>query len=417
MDFKLIGEYKHFPSCRFCGSLEVKTVIDLGYMPLAGGFIIPKTNISNEMFYPLQLNFCKKCFLLQVNASIDPDILFKNYFYFSSSIKTLVDHFENVSTDLTKTFIDPGKRFIVEIGCNDGAFISILKKKKFRALGVDPASNVVNSVSKKHLPIINSYFTKELAKKIVEKYGRADAIYSFHSMAHIENMHDVLRGIKLLLKKDGFLAMEVHYLGDLIKEVQYDMIYHEHQFYYTLISITNFFKMYDMEIFNIKKYKIRGGSIMFFVQYFGGPNKISQDVASLFKLETRNGYNKLKTYVKFAIKIKRRKEQLLKLLASIKNKKKKIIGYGASGRGTIIANYCSLNNFLDYVVDDASAKHGSLLPGTHHMIFPPSKMIRDKADYALLFAWPFFKEVKEKNKEYLKNGGRFILPLPKVRLL
>lgn len=417
MEFKLIGEYKHFSSCRFCRSSDVKTVIDLGYMPLAGGFISSKANSSNEKFYPLQLSFCKNCFLLQVNISVDPGILFKNYFYFSSSIKTLVDHFETISTDLAKEYKEPSGKFIVEIGCNDGVFINALTKRKFKALGVDPASNVVKSIARNKLPIINAYFTENLSKKIVKKYGKADAIYSFHSMAHIEDMHDVAKGIKLLLKKDGFLVMEVHYLPKLIKGMQYDMIYHEHQFYYTLISLINFFKMYKMEIFDIKRFKIRGGSIMFFVQHAGGPNKVSENVRKTVNSEKKLGFNKIQTYEKFAKKIKQRKDQLLKLLVNIKDKNKKIIGYGASGRGAIIANYCSLENFLDYVVDDAPAKHGSLLPGTHHKIFPSIRMIKDKVDYAVLFAWPFLYEVKEKNKEYLNNGGKFIIPLPKVKIL
>lgn len=416
MNYKLIGEYKYFDYCRFCESKNVQKVIDLGNMPLAGGFI--RTKKILEKFYPLQLNFCQNCFLLQVNSSINPDSLFKNYFYFSSSIKTLVEHFKNISNSLTKIFKKPDKTFIVEIGCNDGAFIKSLLAKNFKALGVDPAENVVNESIKKGVPIINDYFTEKLAKKIVKKYGKADAICSFHSLAHIEDMHDVIKGVKRILKKNGILVMEVHYLGNLIKELQYDMIYHEHQYYYSLLCLQNFFKLYNMEIYDVKTFNVRAGSIMFFIQNDRGQRKISESVQKLAQEEIKIGLNKATTFEFFFRKIETRKKQLVSMLKELKQKKYKIIGYGASGRGTIISNYCLLDNYLSYIVDDAPAKYGTLLPGTHHKIFPSSKLNSEqKPDYALLFAWPFLKEVLEKNKKFIRRGGKFIIPLPKVKII
>jgi len=419
MNYKQVGPYKYFESCRFCKSPNVVPVINLGLMPLAGGFIkIKKNQTATENFYPLELNFCKDCFLLQVNISINPDMLFKNYFYFSSSIKTLVDHFENISNSLTKIFKKPNQTFVVEIGCNDGAFIKSLLSNNFKALGVDPAANVVNESIKKGIPIINDYFTEKLAKKIVKRYGKADAIFGFHSMAHIEDMHDVIRGVKQLLKKEGILVMEVHYLGNLIKELQYDMIYHEHQYYYSLLSLRSFFKLHGMEIYDVKTFNVRAGSIMFFIQNDRGQRKISESVKELAQQEIKNGLNKAKTFESFFIKIETRKKQLLSLLKELKQKNYRIIGYGASGRGTIIANYCSLNNYLSYIVDDTKAKHGTLLPGTHHRIFSSSKLdSQQKPDYALLFAWPFLKEVLERNKKFIRRGGKFIIPLPKVKII
>jgi methylation protein EvaC len=283
--FKTVGEYKYFDLCRFCASGNLQTVIDLGLMPLAGGFLRNLKEQNQEKYYPLQLNFCNNCFLLQSNSSISPDILFKNYFYFSTSIKTLVKHFENISSALPKILPDPKDRFVVEIGANDGAFIKTLQRIGYKTLGIDPAINVVRSAVKKNLPILNDYFTQKTALKIVKKYGKADAIYSFHSMAHIENMHDVMRGIKKLLREKGFLAMEVHYLKRLINELQYDMIYHEHQFYYSYLSLRNFFKQYDMEIFDAQEYDIRAGSIMFYVQNNKGGRKITDGVKKLMNKE------------------------------------------------------------------------------------------------------------------------------------
>lgn len=418
-----IGEYRHYTHCRFCLKGKIQPVINLGLMPLAGGFFKKGTTrkeLEKEKFYPLSLNFCKDCYLLQVNISINPDILFKNYFYFSSSIKTLVNHFRSVAAQLAKEIKNPKKSFIVEIGCNDGAFLDALKQKGFKRLGIDPATNIVMPLIKKGFPIINDYFSQKVAKKILKINDQADAVYSFHSMAHIEDMHDVIKGIKILLKDDGFLAFEVHYLGNLIDEFQYDMLYHEHQYYYSLTTLINFFARYDMDIYDAKLVPIRAGSIMFFVQNKNsGKRKTSPAVNKLLIQEKRQALDKIVTYKKFSKYIQKTKKDLLGLLTRLKAERKTIAGYGASGRGTVIMNYCGLDSrYLEYVIDDAPAKHGAYSPGTHLKITPSSALLgRMRPDYVVLFAWPFIDEIKRKNIEYLKNGGKFIIPLPKVRIV
>lgn len=419
---KLVGNYKHFPDCRFCKSKAVKEVINLGYVPLAGGFFKKGTSkviLENEKFYPLTITFCQNCYLLQCNNSIEPDILFKDYFYFSSSIKTLVDHFESIVRNISEYIPKQKNTFVLEIGCNDGAFITSLLKNGYKALGVDPARNVTAPLIKKGLPIINNYFSEKLAKEIVKKQGKVDAIYSFHTMAHIENMHDVVKGIKAVLKKDGYLSFEVHYLGDLLRETQYDMIYHEHQFYYSLLSLRKFFALYDMEVFDVKHTPIRAGSMMYFVQNkTTGARKISANVKNLIKQERAQRIDEVATYISFAKYISKTKTNLLKTIHKLKKQGKTVVGYGASGRGTIIMNYCDLTkDLLDFVVDDAPAKHGSFTPGTHQEIFPSSVLVKKtRPDYAVLFAWPFIEEVLLRNQNYIKKGGKFIVPLPKVKI-
>ncbi len=418
-----IGQHRKYITCRFCFSDKVKIVIDLGDMPLAGGFFKKGTSqnqIDQEKLFPLQINFCSNCYLLQVNTAIDADILFKDYFYFSSTIKTLVEHFEKKAQELKELIPNSNEKLIVEIGCNDGAFIRSLISHGFKALGVDPATNVVEPLIKKGLPIINDYFTLNTAKIISKSHGKADAIYGFHSMAHIEDMHDVVKGVKHLLKPDGFLAFEVHYLGDLIEEMQYDMIYHEHQFYYSLLSLKNFFATYDMEIFDVKHVPIRAGSMMYYVQHKKtGKRKISKTVKEYIRKEKIQGLHIRETYELFAKKIQKTRQQLVSELKRLTSENKTIVGYGASGRGTIIMNYCRLDNtVMDYVIDDAPAKHGAITPGIHHTIHPSSILTgKNRPDYAVLFAWPFVEEIVKKHQDYLKKGGKFIVPLPKVKLI
>ncbi len=416
-----IGTYKYFSACRFCDSKNVNKVLDLGNVPLAGGFLKKNTTqevFDNEKLYPLQLNFCKNCYLLQCNISIPPETLFKDYFYFSSSIKTLVEHFNVIAKEVKKYLVRKDS-FIVEIGCNDGKFLDALSSEGYKVLGIDPAENITIPLIKKGKPILNTFFTESIGSKIAKDYGKADAVYSFHSMAHIEDMHSVIRGVKNVLKKDGFLAFEVHYLGKLIQEMQYDMIYHEHQFYYSLYSIKKLFAMYDMEVFNVSQTDLRGGSIMYFVQNKkSGKRKINKSVKILETEEKKLELNKIETFNSFAKKIAKTKLSLLKIIDLLNKNKKHVIGYGASGRGTVIMNYCNLTeDIVDFVVDDAPAKHDSFMPGTHQKIYPSSILLeKNKSYYAILFAWPFAKEVILKNSDFINKGGRFILPLPKVKI-
>jgi methylation protein EvaC len=241
---KLVGEHRHHDRCRFCFSTEMVPFVDFGYVPLAGGFH-PKgstqDDLLNERVYPLQICFCKKCSLVQVNNAISGEILFKDhYYYLSSAIKTLADHFQRYAQDLREAFPNPSSVTFLELGCNDGVFLRPLRVAGFNVIGVDPAGNVVKSLIDDGFTIVNDFFTASVADRLKRQHGQIDAIFSSNSFAHIDDMHDVMKGVQTLLKPDGYLAFEVHYLGTLIEEMHYDMIYHEHLSYYSLKAIQSF---------------------------------------------------------------------------------------------------------------------------------------------------------------------------------
>jgi methylation protein EvaC len=416
--YKPIGEYRSYDICRFCSSKLLFPVINLGNVPLAGGFIKSQNARKQEKFYPLIISFCQNCFLLQSVNVIHEDTLFKDYFYHSSAIQTLIDHFKTTAKEL---LINTQKKdtFVVEIGCNDGTFINAVMDNNAQALGVDPATNIVKPLIKKGMPIINDYFTEPVAKKIKKEYGQADVIFSSNTLAHIEDMHDVVQGIKTLLKPTGSLIFEIHYLGNILNELQYDMIYHEHQYYYSLMTLKNLFTQYEMEIYDVKLIPIHAGSLRLYVQNKkGGKHEISKNVQSLIKKEKKQKFDKVDTFLSYAKKIEKTKKELLKLLQTLKNDNKTIAGYGASGRGTIIMNYCGLtSDFLEYIIDDAPAKQGSYTPGTHLPIISSDRLLsKDKPDFVILFAWSFFEEIKKRHKKYLEKGGKFIIPLPKIKI-
>lgn len=420
----VMGEYRHYDQCRFCFSDEMTVVIDFGDVPLAGGFFrrgSTQTDFDTERLYPLQICFCPECYLLQVNNVIDGSVLFTSYFYFSSAITTLVDHFEQYARELKTLFPDAGKRFIVEIGCNDGVFLKPLRKQGFNVLGVDPATNVVRPLVKEGYQVINDFFTEDVAKEVCETHGRADVILSSNSFAHIDDMHNVMRGIKALLEDDGILALEVHYLGTLIEEVQYDMMYHEHHSYYSLLALANLFDGYDMEVYDVKPISIHAGSMRFYVQNKEyGQHEISEAVIALRKSEKEIGLDRLETFQNFSEYINKTKDDLLALLGELKKQGKSIAGYGASGRATAIMSFCGIDDrYLDYVVDDAPAKQGAFTPGNHLLITSPDVLSdeRKRPDYCLVFAWSFVDEIKRRRADYLERGGKFIVPLPEVKVI
>lgn len=406
-----IGFYVHHDECRFCQSKDLYPFLQFGEVPLAGGFL-KKESFDDESFYPLDVVFCRKCALVQVDNAVPAEVLFKNYFYFSSAIGTLVTHFKELADEVAAR----KPRLVVEIGCNDGVFLKPLIAKGVRAVGVDPATNVVKSSGLSEREIVNDCFTEKVARRIREQDGPADAIVSSFSFAHIDDMVDVMNGVKALLADDGIFIFEVYYLGIVLDEMQYDMIYHEHMSYYSLIALRNFFERFGLEIYDCKKIALRAGTIRFYARKKTGKPP-TEAVTDLLAYEKARGIDKAETYTNFGEKVAKTKRDLMRLLDDLKRQKKSIIGYGASGRATTIMTYCGIDTrYLDYVVDDAPAKHGFYTPGTHVAIKPWSATEAARPDYVLCFAWSFIEEVKKKRADYLKTGGKFIVPLPEVKV-
>lgn len=419
-----IGNYIHHNQCRFCYTKNIKKFIDFGNVPLAGGFF-PKNStnkaFNNEKLYPLEVYFCPNCYLVQSNNTIPPKILFKKYFYFSSTISSLVKHFEKYTKDLMRLTSNPKKTTVLEIGCNDGVFLKPLKNNGFNVIGVEPATNVVQPLINKGFNIYNTFFTERTAKRIKKENGKVDIVLGTSSLAHIDNMHDILRGVKTLLKDDGVFIVEEHYLGNLIDEHQYDMIYHEHPSYYSLLSLNEFLEMYDMEVFMAKYSTLRAGLMRYYIQNkVSGKRRVSKSVTNLLEVEKRKGYDKLSTYRAYYKNIKITRKNLMSVIKELKSKDKTIVGYGASGRATIIMSFCGITrDHIDYMVDDAPTRQDIYMPGNHVPV--RSSTILDnpekRPNYAIVFAWPFIDEIRKRKKGYLKSGGKFIIPLPKVKII
>lgn len=416
-----IGDHTYYEQCRFCLKKKLKDFIDFGYVPLAGGFLRTPSEIRKEKQYPFSVCICSHCGLVQGRYVVNKSTLFEDYFYRSSAIGTLASHFEVYASELAKKVKKPQDMFVVEIGSNDGVFLRPLKKHGFKVLGVDPAANIVKSLKQRETPTVCAYFGEKSANKIAQSQGQADIIVTSNSFAHIDDMHDVMRGVVALLKKNGMLCIENHYLGTLLKEFQYDMMYHEHMSYYSVLALSNFFAMYGMEIFDVKPIPMHAGSMRYYVQFTqGGDRKKTPELQALVKKERQQKLTELSTFKTFSTKIDRARKELMEFIAKEKKAGKRIAGYGASGRATMMMSYCGIDStHLEYVVDDAPAKQGSFMPGSHVPI-RSSQILTDpkeRPDYCLLFAWSFADEIMKKQKTYFQHGGKFIIPLPSVKVV
>jgi methylation protein EvaC len=407
------------PCCSFCNSNSMFEIMNFGEVALAGGFLKPDQFVK-ELYYPLRLYFCCDCFALQVTDKVSAEVLFQDYFYFSSSMRTLREHFTEYAVEVTSRFLNPEASTVIEFGCNDGVLLRPLADQKIRTvIGVDPATNVTNTINDTRIKVINNFFNEKVVEDIITSYGKADMVIANNVYAHIPDIQGVTRAIYNVLNDEGVFVFEVHYLGKVINEFQYDMIYHEHLYYYSLLSAMKHFERYEMMVFDIKPVPIHAGSMRFYVCKNGSRNAVVSEAVKLLEAEERaKGYNRHETFQRFSDDVAETRRALMQLLTELRASGKRIAGYGASGRANTMIQYCGITHeHLDYMIDDAMAKIGFYTPGSHFRIQPSSVLSgNDAPDYILVFAWSFFDEICRRNGEFLSKGGRMILPLPKVAI-
>lgn len=420
---KKIGTHTIRNNCRFDGSPLV-TVIDFGHVPLANNFLSAnstESDFKNELLYPLTVGFDPSCGSLQVNVMpVAQEGVWKDYYYFSSVISSLSREFEAYARDFSKLFTSPETSKILEIGCNDGVFLRPLAKFGFQVFGVDPASNVVKNLREDYV-IYDTFFGLGLAESIAEEKGQMDAIVTSNSFAHIDDMINVMNGIKILLKRDGILAIQVHYAVSMVKKMQYDWIYHEHLSYYSLYSLTKFLSQFNFHIFDAKETSMHGGSIRVYAQDKSMNREETDSLKRLKEEEFKLRVNELQFFSDFAGKMELTRVQLTNLILGIKELNKTIIGYGAPARATTLSAYLGID-FMKYhltaVIDDSPAKQGAFMPGTHLKIVSSHILnVESPPNYVFLFAWPWLSDVLQKNMDYVRRGGSFIVPLPEVHVI
>lgn len=401
-------------TCRMCQSKNLEKILSFGRTPPANSFLKKSQLKKKEPTFPLEVYFCKKCGQLQLDHVVNPDLLFKNYLYVSSTSPVFVKHFQEYSEEVFKRFNLNSDSLVVDIGSNDGILLSPFKKLGARILGVDPAQNLAKEATQKGLETWGSYFDPEIASKIAAKYGSANIITANNVFAHVHDLDNLVTAVKLLLDEDGVFVIEAPYLVDFLEKNLFDTVYHEHLSYLFVKPLTHFFKRHAMEIFDVIRTPVHGGSIRVFVKKAEGKHKIKPTVAKIMEEEKGLGLLKTKTYKDFANKIEQNKKDLLKTLLDLKAEGKMIVGFGAPAKGNTLLNYFGIDNtLLDYIVDDSPLKQGLFTPGTHIPVVSSKKLIASpKPDYILILAWNFADSIIEKLFSFSEQGGKFIIPIP-----
>ena len=405
--------------CRLCDRKNMFNFLDLGFHPPSDQFKKKKEIDSPTLYYPLKVYSCKSCGFKQLNYIVKPEILYQqNYPYESSLTKTGKKHWKEFADSIVKNYNLTKNDLAVDVGSNTGVLLEAFKNNKLKIVGVDPAPNICKIANRKNIPTINNFFNKNVVTRILKKYGKAKIITGTNVFAHVNDLKLFLKNIKKLIdKKKGVFAIEVPYFLNLVKNLEYDTIYHEHLSYITVIPLIKFLKKFNLEIIDIQEKDIHGGSIRIFISEKGNYKK-KKSVNKICKAEIKARLNSKKVLLNFQKKVTKNRLDLTSLLTKLKKAKKNIVALSAPAKGMTLLNYAKLDSeFLDYATEKSKIKQGLLAPGVNIPIYSDQKILKTKPDYALLLAWNFSKEIIKNNIKYLKTGGKFIIPIPKVKII
>jgi len=410
--------YKFRKTCRLCSNKNFELVLDLGNQPPSNSFLT-KNQLKNKMRkFPLRLYICKKCHHLQLLDVVNKKYLFSNYLYLTSANKPIIEHFERYADSMYKNFLKKRDApFVVEIGSNDGTLLKKILKYKIKILGVEPAKNLAKLSRKSKIKTENNFFNLNLAKKISKK-EKADLVIANNVLGHVDDLNNFIKGVSVLLKDTGVFVFEVPHALNLIKNLEFDTIYHEHISYFSIIPLSNWLKKYNLEIFNIEKQRVHGGTIRVFVSKRNN-FKIKKSVENIKNDEKKYGINKIQMYRNFTNKIINLKFLLQKKINYLKTENKIIFGYGAPAKGNVLLNFCGFDNkILDFITDTTILKQNKFTPGTYIPIKSPKILTtKGKNHVGLLLAWNYKNNIIKNEKKFLIRGGKFLIPIPKPVLI
>jgi 2-polyprenyl-3-methyl-5-hydroxy-6-metoxy-1,4-benzoquinol methylase len=404
-------------NCRICGWKTRKTFVDLGHTPLSNSYL-KKNMIKNEKKFPLHALICTKCMLVQLEEFENPKKIFSEYVYFSSYSKTWLKHAEEYVNKMTKKLNLNSDHLVIEIASNDGYLLQYFKKYKIPVLGIEPAKNIAKIAQKKKIPTITKFFGTKLAKEMVKSGKQPDLLLGNNVLAHVPKLNDFVEGLKILLKHEGIITLEFPHILQLINKNQFDTIYHEHFSYFSLITLKKLFEMHKLKIFDVEELNTHGGSLRIFVKHKDNNfEKERKSVKKILEKEKMFGLKKISTYTNFSKEVNSIRKELLNFLHKAKKDKKTVVGYGAPAKGNTLLNFCEINfELIDYTVDISPHKQKMYLPGSHILIKNPNEIFKTKPDYVLILPWNLKKEIMVQMKDIHKWGGKFVIPIPEVKI-
>ncbi len=403
--------------CQMCKGASLKTVLDLGHHPHSDFFPTKQELDDMEPRFPLRLVLCDDCKLFQIDYFVNPDYLYRgDYLYQSSTTKTGTSHYHTMARDIVGRFGFGGTELAVDIGSNVGVLLQGFKDQGMMVLGVDPAE-VSRKAIESGIDTIIDYFSLSVAQGIVEKYQKASVITGTNVFAHIHDLDSAVEGVKLLLADDGVFVVEAPSALDLLENLEYDTIYHQHIGYLSVLPMKRYFERFGLELFDVTKSDIHGGTIRYFVGHVGA-HPIEKSVENLIDEEVETGIYTADYLNTFAKKVTDQKLALIELILQLRKEGKKVVALSTPAKGNTLLNYCNLDGtFLDFATERNPLKVGRYTPGTHIPIYEDEVLLSEGVDYALILAWNFAEEIMRNMTEFKARGGKFIIPIPYPKIV
>ena len=401
-------------SCRCCENKNLQAVLSLGKLPLANALLREQDLAKTDKRYPLDLAFCPDCSLVQITETVDPKVLFGEYLYFSSYSETMLKHSETLAAMLIERQSLSKSNIVIEIASNDGYLLQYFKKEGIPVLGIEPAENIAKVAEEKGIPTLCKFFNTETAIQLKKDKCDADLIIGNNVLAHVADLNEFVDGVRILLKIDGLAVFEFPYVRDMIQNIEFDTIYHEHLCYYSLTSVKNLFDRHGLMIIDVDRIPIHGGSLRIYVQHnrSGIPK---ESVQSLLNVEKGLLMNKLDFYGSIGYHALRIKRETLKLLRELKSKGNSIVAYGAAAKGSTLLNYFDIgDSYIDYIVDRNPYKQGCYMTGTRLLITAVDRIRLTKPEYVLILPWNIKDEIIEQLAFIREWNGKFLILIPNV---
>jgi hypothetical protein len=405
--------------CRHCGTELVDSVVDLGMSPLCESYLPADKLDSMEPFYPLHISVCRKCLLVQLNEYVTADHIFTEYAYFSSFSTAWLKHASDY-VDMISQRLELGpKSFVVELASNDGYLLQYFVKKGIPCLGIEPAANVAEAARQKGVETEVTFFGRESAAELRDRRGSADLIIGNNVLAQVPDLNSFVAGVAVALAPNGTATFEFPHLMTLFEQNQFDTIYHEHFSYFSLLAAETIFAAHGLTLFDVEELWTHGGSLRVYLRPSADSSRaVSERVLALRAREEGKGYRDIATYTRFEEQVRATKRKLLSLLIEAKSAGKRVVGYGAPGKGNTLLNYCGIReDFLEFTVDRNPYKQGKFLPGTHIPIHAPERLDEARPDYILILPWNFKDEIMKQLAHTREWGARFIVPIPEATVV
>ena len=404
-------------SCRICESNDIIVVFELKSTPSGDRFVSEEDLDKSIEKFPLILAICNSCGYLHLPYVLDPAESYTNYVYETKITVGLKEHYLDYAKEVITYGNIPSSSLVIDLGSNDGTMLKAFKEVGMKILGVEPNKSIADLANKNQLNTINNYFSHSVANEIIRQYEKASIITANYMFANIDNIIDFTDNAKKILSDDGLFVVQTGYHPAQMTINMFDYIYHEHFSYFSVKVLKDLLERSGLELIHVTSQFSKGGSIRAIAQHMGGKRKTDKSVDAFISKEKEDEIHESTTYMNFAKRINEKRDMLVEFINNLKAESKTIVGYGASVSTTTLLHHFEIGEYLDYIVDDNTIKHGLFSPGYHLPVYPSKKLYSDNPDYVLILGWQHKNSIVNRNKNFLKNGGKFIVPLPELKVL